>query len=262
MATEIFLEKMTWPEVEERLKESNIAMVVVASTEAHGRHLPLETDFVEVWEITKRAAMKVADEVKPVIAPPIPYGVSPHLMPFKGTITLREQTLRELVRDVCESLIHHGFKKIVLMDGHGGNPPALLTVMNEVSEKTGAFIAKVDWWGAFGGDVIEKTTETHHLYHACEGETSVAWACGARVLMNEAERSMPASPSKYIKFNAYAPSPIVRAAHGSILALEKLTRTSALGDPTLASKEKGERIVKAIVDRLADFLRELKAIKL
>jgi len=252
---------MTWPEVEERLRESNIAIVVVAAIEAHGTHLPLETDLIEVWEITRRAARKVADEVKPVIAPPIPYGVSTSLMKFKGTVTLREETLREVLRDVCKSLIHHGFKKIVIMDGHGGNPPAVTTAMQQVSEETGAFVVAVDWWGGLGGDIIEKGTESHMLYHACEAETSIAWACGARVLMDKAERMMPVGPSKYIKFNLYAPYPTVHAAHGSILSIENISKTSAIGDPTKASKEKGERMVNAIVDRLADFLRELKAIE-
>jgi len=259
---EIYLSKMTWPEVEERLKESDIAIVIVGSTEAHGLHLPVETDFLETCEITRRAAEKVADEVKPVIAPPIPYGVSRELMSFPGTITLQEETLRALLKDVCRSLIHHGFKKIVLMDGHGGNYPSIDSTAGEVAEETGAIVAVVRFW-EIGSDIIEKETSSRTILHADEAETSIVWACGARVLMGKAKKTIFKNPSKYVKYDIplseMPKAHIFRSSSGYRKTL--WGETAVWGDPTRATMEKGEKIVNAIVDRLADFLKEVKALK-
>lgn len=262
MDREVRLWKMTWPEVRDRLKESQIALVCVGSTEAHGLHLSLDADTIVPFEIARRAAEKVFDEVKPVIAPPIPYGYQPFpsINHFPGTIGISSQTLKQLVKEVCASLIQQGFKKIVILDGHGGDGPAIQIAMWELADETDAYIAKVDWWGGFGGDIIRQETESHTIIHACETETSVAWACGARVLIERAVKVAPASPSRYVVFDTYAAPPVVSAV-GKPLDWFNLTNgVSGLLDPTLASVEKGERIVSAIVDRLADFLRELKTI--
>jgi len=258
MGTEIYLSKMTWPEVEERLKESNIAIVMVAATEEHGTHLPLETDNVIVCEITRRAAEKVADEVKPVIAPLIPYGVSGGVMSWPGTITLREETLRALLKDVCKSLIHHGFKKIVIMDAHGGNYRAVDSTAGEIAEETGALVAVVRWWD-FGTDVIKKVTDAPHMiYHADEAETSIVWACGARVLMDKAKKvGFGKSPYKYAKYDFERAYDILGPYIVSTAPIfRKKTETGATGDPTKATREKGEKIVNVMVNGLAEFLRE------
>jgi len=262
MSSEIYLGKMTWPEVKERLEESDIAIVVVGSFEAHGPHLPLETDTAHTWEIAKMAAEKVADEVKPVIVPAIPFGVT-SLMSYPGTITLRFETLVNLLKDVCKSLIHHGFKKIVILNGHGGNPPAISAAIRELTEETGALLVSIDWWGGFGRDIIKENIESDVVFHACEAETSVCWFCGIRVVEDKLKKSIPELSSKYIKLNFYASPPTVTVgiAPNSKFSIDRLSETGVIGDPTKASKEKGKKIVEAIVDRLADFLRELKSIK-
>ena len=251
MYKEILLWKMTWPEVRERLKESQIAIVCVGSTEAHGLHLSLEADTIVPFEIARRAAEKVFDEVKPVIAPPIPYGYQPlpSISHFPGTIGISSETLKQLVKEVCASLICQGFKKIVILDGHGGDGPAIQIAMWELADETGAYVVKVDWWGGFGGDVIRKETESHTILHAGETETSVAWACGARVLIDKAEKVEPESPSKYVKFDLYASAPVVTAV-GKPLDWFKLTkRISNLLDPTKASIEKAYyHVVKILLN--------------
>jgi len=255
---------MTWPEVKERLKESQIAILCVGSTEAHGLHLPLDTDTFNVFGIAKLAAERVAEEVKPVIAPPIPFGynTSEVIRNFPGTITISSITLKNLVKEVCASLIRHGFKKIVIMPGHGLNPPAIQIAMWElVDEYPDAYVVRLDWFLGFGGDIIRSVVETP-MNHACETETSVYIGLGGEVEMDKARRISPKSPSRYVSFDAYAPEPLVSAV-GKPLEWAKLTNgIGGIHDPTKASKEKGEKIVNVLVDRLADFLRELKTINL
>jgi len=268
--TEIFLDRMTWPEVKERLSESDIAIVVVGCTEQHGPHLPLGTDSFEVWEITVRAARKVADEVKPVIAPLIPYG--PNIgfgswaQPFKcqqpGTIHVRASVMKNLIKDVCRSLIYHGFRKILVMDGCGWHYVATDVAVKEVAEesKEKVLLMCIRWHGEFGEDVCEKVTDSHEISHADEAETSIAWACGAEVRIDKMVKP-PKQASKFKTLKPRYPKPsyprAIIACGGSTKPMWE-TGVPPGSDPTKASKEKGERIVEEISNRLADLLKELK----
>jgi creatinine amidohydrolase len=267
MTTEIFLDKMTWPEIQERVKESDIAIVVIGCTEQHGPHLPLGTDSLEVWTITTRAAMKVAEEVKPVIAPLIPYGPNPgSIRNMPGTIHVRAEVMKEFVKDVCRSLIRTGFRKILIMNGCGTHymftDLAIEELADEIEDKV--ILLSIRWYNEFGIDIIEKETETHGICHADEAETSIAWACGAQVRIEEIEK-LP--PLKGIAGYPLRPPSYVKAIGGRIkpytddLQTIKSNTRGAMGiygDPRKASKEKGERILNAIIERLADLLKELK----
>src|SRR5579872_3500467 len=113
---------MTWSEVATRIEQGSIVIVPTGSTEQHAI-LPLKTDILAATEIAKRAAQKAtAAGAHVVIAPPIPFGYSPEWMEWPGTISLRLETLRNLLMDIVNSLIHHGFKKLLLFNGHGSNP--------------------------------------------------------------------------------------------------------------------------------------------
>jgi len=261
---------MTWTEVKDRLKESDIAIVVVGCTEEHGPHLPLGTDSIEVWGITVRAAMKVADEVKPVIAPLIPYGPNigfgSWVLPFEcqqpGTIHVRLDVIKNLVKDVCRSLIYHGFRKILVMDGCGGHRYALAPAVNEVAEesKEKVLLMCIRWFSEFGFDIIKENTESQKIIHADEAETSIAWACGADVRVDKLV-NIPETPWKFKSLKSpYTDKghPKARIAFGGRTKPIWETGIPPDSDNTKASKEKGEKIVEAISDRLAAVLRELK----
>jgi len=263
MTAEILLENMTWPEMQERLKESDIAIVVVGCTEQHGPHLPLGTDTFEVWTIATRAAMKVANEVKPVVAPLIPYGPNPGgLRNFPGTMHVRADVVKEFVKDVCRSLIHTGFRKILLMNGCGTHymfsDLALQELADELEQKV--ILMSIRWYKEFGIDIIEKMTESHTITHADEAETSIAWACGARVRTEEIEK-LPVvayqAPRRYVTVYGGRVRPC--ASDYETIRADTQGALGVAGDPRKATKEKGERMVDAIAERLAGLLRELKA---
>lgn len=123
----IFLTDMTWPEVREVLKETDLAIIPVGSCEQHGLHLPLGTDHVQALEHCRKIAVKTGAVVAPVLS----VGVSEHHMGFPGTITLAPQTLVQVLFEACRSLSKHGFKKIVLLNNHGGNE----TTVNFAAQK-------------------------------------------------------------------------------------------------------------------------------
>ena len=112
---------MTWPDVQELLKQTKTILVSTGSIEQHGPHLPLYSDVVAPLEVSILVAMQLGC----VVAPPLRPGVSAHHMPFPGTITLQAQTFIAVVKDYARSLTSHGFDPVIFINGHGGNTAAL-----------------------------------------------------------------------------------------------------------------------------------------
>ena len=113
--------EMTWPECKVAADQGRVAVVPVGTYEDHGHHLPIDVDVVLSSEICERAVARIPDEA--VLAPAVTHGYSPHHMDFPGTITIKWDTFVNYVRDVCCSLAHHGFTRILLVNGHGSNAP-------------------------------------------------------------------------------------------------------------------------------------------
>jgi creatinine amidohydrolase len=136
------LSNMTWPEAEERLREAEAVIVPIGSTEQHGLHLGVGSDWIQAWEIARRVGERTGVPVLPVM----PYGVSGHHKEFPGTITLTPDTLQMVVYDVLESLDRYGVERVVFMNGHGGNVGALTGAINEAREDFGMLCAICHWW--------------------------------------------------------------------------------------------------------------------
>jgi creatinine amidohydrolase len=116
------LMEMTWEEVDEALKETDICLLSVGAIEGHGYHLPLGTDALQSTESVKTVQRLLAEEgIMIVVGPTIEFGINPGAMSYPGSITIRPDTLKALLIDVCESLYHHGFKNIALFLGHDEN---------------------------------------------------------------------------------------------------------------------------------------------
>ena len=111
--------EMTWPEIRDVAKENRVALLPVAMIEDHGYHLPVDTDVRLCWEVCQRTGALVPHDV--VVIPPILHGYSPHHMDFPGSLTVNPDTFINYVLDVCKSLVHHGFRRILIANGHGSN---------------------------------------------------------------------------------------------------------------------------------------------
>ena len=114
----------------------NGGRVPTAAIEQHGRHLPIETDCRIVEEISRRAAERVSDQIDALVTPAIAFGVSGYHMEFAGTLTLSMGTFITVVEEICESLIHHGFRRIIVLNGHGGNHDPIKIAARNVADKT------------------------------------------------------------------------------------------------------------------------------
>ena len=241
--------KLTRPEIEEYLKKSDVVLFPVGSTEQHGKHIAIDNDAFTALEISK----KVAENTGVLVAPVLPFGYSIHHMKFAGSITLKFETLVAVYKEVCESLIHHGFKKIVIMNGHGGNTNAVNQALREIKSDNGVIVYNVMVFPmekGFGSDSLT-VCKQESGGHACEMETSIGFALGQRILIGEAEKwTPPAGMSEFDKKYSRKVS--------SAKDFDELTEIGSLGDPTIASMEKGEVMVSAVVRDISEFIYDLK----
>jgi len=254
-------------DIKEYLNHKDIILVPMASLEQHGPHLPLYTDTVTAWEVSKR----VAEMIAVMHTPPIWMGYSPQHMhrpgEGRGTITIRSSTLLRLVHDVGRSLIHHGFNRIVFINGHGSNVKVIDPVLRKLRYETGALISFVkpymeNYVGILEG-LMENPWEETPGWHASELETSqdLAWNEGV-VRMDRADFTrahipefLPKSFEKKdgmpdVEFEGYKYFTFPMDHHEFI-------ESGVIGNPKRATKEKGEEAFRRLSEHVARGVLEL-----
>ncbi|MFC5971041.1 creatininase family protein [Halomarina salina] len=139
----------TWTDLAEC--ETRLALLPVGSTEQHGPHAPLGTDHLAAAAVAETAADAHDEEV--VVAPTVPVGVSEEHRAFAGTLWVGEDTFRAYVGDVVESLAHHGFDHVVVVNGHGGNVAALREVCGRLTRDDVAYTLPFTWFDGVTSDL-------------------------------------------------------------------------------------------------------------
>lgn len=134
---------MNWSQVEAYLQNDDRAVVPLGSTEQHC-HLSLGVDSI----LSERVAVEAAEPLGVPVFPVLPYGLTPYFMAYPGTVTLRLATYAAVVRDVLDSLHHHGFRRILMCNGHGGNGPAQTVGIEWQGDHPGVAVRFHNWWNA------------------------------------------------------------------------------------------------------------------
>lgn len=247
MMKKTILNEFTAKEMKEMLTEDKplSAITIFGACESHGWHLPLGPDIFVPTEIAKRAAEKLDHTV---VVPGIPFGTSIHYDYFPMTVSLSYETTIAVAEDMFTSLISHGIKNIIILNGHDGNIPALevaaRNVKNKFREATLIYIPA--WWEITGEAMKDEFEVWDGLGHGGEGETSITMAVRPDLVhLNEAIREMP---EDMIRLSNHA---------SVIFDIEEITETGAIGDPTKATKEKGEKMLDIVVDYLVQLIKEL-----
>jgi creatinine amidohydrolase/Fe(II)-dependent formamide hydrolase-like protein len=247
------LGELTWPEAERRLREVDVALLPVGAIEQHGLHLPLDTDAFDADHMARRVAEACSDP-KPLVLPLIPYGVSYHHDDFPGTISVGNEALSKMVYDIGMSCARHGITKLVIVNGHGGNTPTLQFAAQLINRNANIFTA-VDTGETSDVDLAE-LCETPNDVHAGEIETSTALAVRPDLVrMDRAEPFVPDFSNQYLDFSA-------RRSIEWYARTLKISPSGVLGDPTVASAEKGRRMWKIMVANLVELVEELKRLTL
>jgi creatinine amidohydrolase len=238
------------------LKDRRIeaAVLPIGSCEVHAMHLPYGTDALVIDAVTKRAAARAVEKGAPVLCLPVQFiGCAQNMMEFPGSLTLRPTTLIQIIKDIAGCLIHHGIRKLLILNGHGGNSAAIGSACRELYDRKDFFVARMNYWDSCM-DVIETVRETKHLEHADEIETSVALALFPDLVKMERAVPVEVNPSRLPLLQKYG-GDFTRPWH-------LYTKNGGTGDPTKATREKGEKVLSAVVERVGDVLVELANAKM
>ena len=243
--------ELTWQEAKLRLKEIDIALLPVGAIEQHGPHLPLDTDAFDADYLCKEVAEKCS-EPRPFVLPPVMYGVSYHHEDFKGTLSVSNNTLSQFVYDIGMSAARNGIKKLVIINGHGGNSPALAFAAQMINRDARIFTC-VDS-GETSDPDIDAMIETPNDVHAGEIETSTALANRPHLVqIGKMKKFVPQFSIRYLNFSS-------KRSVEWYARTSKISANGVLGDPTKASEEKGRKIWEVMIKNLVEFVEHIKGL--
>lgn len=240
------LAEMTWRQAESALSTAQLAILPTGSIEQHGPHMALETDIA----VGEALAVRIADDLGDlaVLCPRIDYGLSEHHMHFPGTITLRPETFTSLLMDVVSSLAHWGIRRVLVVNGHGGNIDALRLVSRRARGELGCLVASL-MWAQIGSDEITDRVVSESYGHACEVETSVALVLAPEVVhVDKIE-----APKGRLSVDPLTDPPRPRV--DQTVLMHQWTEDGALGDPRRYDVEDGKAIVEVVTGRAVEFAR-------
>jgi creatinine amidohydrolase len=239
------LHEMSWLEAKKYFSEKDIALIPVGSNEEHGPQNPLGTDHF----IAKAIAEETAKRAGVVCLPVIPFGISYTDRQFWGTISISPKTFKNYLKEVCLSLNFYGARKIVIVNGHGGNLNVLIELARELREK-GIFISIFQWWPA-ASKLLPDILKPEERGHAGSEETSMNLTLNPHLVdMNNA---VDEEIRKY---------PL--EAEGITLPLDTIDYTNygVFGRSKTASAEKGRKIFETVVDELVKHVDLLKTLRI
>jgi creatinine amidohydrolase len=259
------------PDIQWFQERSDIVLVPIGSCEQHGAHLPLGTDTITALEVARRAA----ERADVPYAPPFWAGYSPQHMREPesgvGTITLRASTLNEALYDICRSLIHHGWNKLIFVNGHGSNTKVIDPLLRRVKYETGAIVGLYKpyaerYIGMLEG-LLENPPDETPGWHASELETSQVLAHDASLVHMERAAEDRAQvpdwlPQSFIKEDG-APDVAFRGYQYFVFPMDhnEFSRTGVIGNPMTATAEKGDEAFNRFADHLVAAIDEFRPLE-
>jgi creatinine amidohydrolase len=244
-----------WPRTNEVLER--VVVAPLGSLEQHGHHLPMLTDTMIITEIARRAEAALKGEA--TFLPTLWIGASDHHLAFPGTVSVDNNNYVLLIEDLVESLLRAGFRRIFLLNGHGGNitpgRQAIYNVQLRHTDEPNLYLAFTSWWAIAAEQVAAiQGIEQKSVTHACEQETSMI----LRILpdlvnMEEARGANIPFQSEFYCPDFSKPSrvDVPRAFH-------QLSQSGAFGHPEIATVEKGEALLQAATTEVVKFIREFR----
>jgi len=244
-ALKVMLYEMSWTEAKQYFVKNDVAILPVGSTEQHGPQNPLGTDHL----IAKALAEETAKRTGVLCLQVIPFGVSSHHKQFWGTIYISPKTFKKYVKETCLALSYYGVKKIVIVNGHGGNRCALVEMAGELKEK-GVFVSVFQWWEA-AGKLLPELFRLEERGHAAAEETSVNLALYPKIV--SMKKAVNEEPRKHVAKSVGVSLP---------LATVDETSSGVFGKSTTASAGKGKKVFEAVVTELVKHVNVLKKSKI
>ena len=266
----LVLQEMSWPDVRDYLKTNDMVIIPLGSTEQHGPHLPLGTDFYEAFGVSKRISARTGVIVAPVVLA----GYSVYHSGFAGSLSLKPETLQQVLYETAEMLIKHGFRRIMLFNFHGGNAVVERSVIHRINHSTEAVAVAIGLGAPFQSG-LDQVHGVDFDEHAGVGETSMMlYLEPDLVKMERAEKPELHFSPKLQEIRALSSqNPQLGAVLGAYLAVPAETKKGgasheissngiwSTGDPKTASRELGEKFSAKCVENAVKFIEAWKKVK-
>jgi len=239
--TGIRVEEVTWAEISDYLKACPLAVLpIAASCKEHGLHLPMSTDFIQARWVTQQ----LIQSHELVVWPTIGYGYYPAFINFPGSVSVTDDTFVQYVAEVCLSIFHHGVRHLVLLNT-GISTISPLRSLIEKYEFEGELHLLNLYEGRHFKEMEQRIAQQSAGGHADEVETSIMLAIAPeQVDMKKAEPGLRFGSTRGILQHADS-------------ALKNYTKSGVIGDPLLATPEKGGRFIDAIMQDIKDYIANL-----
>lgn len=260
MTRETRYEKHTWPEIKELVAQEAVVVIPTAAVEEHGHHLPLDTDALIVAHIAHEAAKRSSHPA--VVMPTVWIGYESHHMDFPGTIDVTWDLFIRYGLTITHSLAHHGFTRMIIINGHGSNRPLIEVIARQaVVDRPDTLCAAISWWELTDAQrVFNDVRESEVTSHACELETAAYLAIEPEsVQMDKAVRDIhyEMSPHVWSDLAGQRPDPDYKAALKMMEIWSTVSETGTRGDPTVATAQVGELVLRAAIDEFAAVIDEI-----
>ncbi len=231
----MLLENITMTDFQKGLKKTKTLIIPFGTVEEHGSHLPLSTDTIQVYEVVKEAAKKV--EV--FIAPPIHYGVLTSTRQHPGSIGISPDTLRRVARDIIKSAYSKGLRNFILISGHAGN--IHMSALREIGEELIDELDDIKIAVISEYDTIRQESEKFVEGHGGEIETSGILYLAPQLVKGMAKEEYPKLPKPFL-----------------VRDKVKYWKGGVWGNPSKATREKGEKLFLFSVDRVVEIVKRIE----
>lgn len=248
------LAELNWPEVRDLVARDPVGVIPVGAFEQHGPHLPLMVDAHLSETVALGAARLAADRGIAIAVTPVVWtGYSPHHRDFPGTVTLDDKVFSALVGQIAQSLGQTGFRRIVILNGHGGNAHLLRNLTQTLHYDHGLRVHAASYWDFALPYLAQwRKSPVGGINHACEMETALMAATRPDLVRMDLAADHYLDRPRWFGADLLSGGPVTTAA-----SFAELSPSGVIGAPTLATPERGAALLDAMTAAVAEFLVDL-----
>jgi creatinine amidohydrolase len=240
--------RLTWAEMNDAIEMQKVILLPTGSTEQHGRHLPLDVDVFLCESVCLEVGRRAPDKV--LVLPPIAYGLNLHHIDFPGTIHIEPDVFIAFGLNITKSVAYHGFKKMLIVNGHGSNTPLIDLIARKTVLETNSICGALGYFG-LAMAAFNEVRDTKVMAHADEFETSLyLHLAPERVQMDKAGVGDDVM-GKFVSSDSIYTNPVRFNDFWG-----RWTQLGVHGDATTATAEKGKVIFEAAVNGLVEVATE------
>jgi creatinine amidohydrolase len=243
----VMWKELTAEDLRAKAKANAIVVLPVASMEQHGPHLPVGVDTFLVEAVCKGGAELAVKDVPVVVAPTLWCGMAEHHMAFGGTFTFDIPTYQLVLRAFLRSVERHGFKRVFIVNGHGGNIAALNAFLPDFAREFKLQLYATTYFDMSRNDLAPLLEDQKQVHHACEVESSMMMVVAPDTVKHdrlpEAFGMLNGDPRKAFPASQFH-------------SFKEITPSGVIGDARRANKDKGEKLLKVCAEGLAATLRD------